>query len=97
LDSNVEVVQFGDAPEKLFVEPEDVSYLGAWPHPILGAEPEGGEPTNVPFHGGPNDGGEVFLALGVAGRSGQLASLGPPAVSVHDASNMGTAVAQWLG
>ena len=55
LDAHVQLVQFGDASEQLLVQAEDVADLGARAHPVLGREPEHGEPADVAGDGDPHE------------------------------------------
>jgi hypothetical protein len=84
----VEIVELRDTPEQLLVEPEDVPNLDSWPDPVLGGEPEHGEPTDVALHGQPDDSRQVLLAFGVPGGPWQVSTASPTAIAVHDASDV---------
>ena len=88
LDAHVQVVELGDPPEQLGVQAEDVADLGARPDPVLGREPEHGQPADVAAHGDAHEAGEVLLALRVPLRAGQAAAPGPAPVAVHDAGDV---------
>ena len=81
-----------DPAEQLAVQAEDVAHLGAGADPVLGREPEHGEPADVAAHGDAHQPGEVLLALGVAVGARQAAPLGPATVAVHDAGDVQRAV-----
>ena len=88
LDAHVELVELLDAAEQLGVEAEDVADLGAGTDPVLGREPEHGEPADVPRHGDAHEPGQVLLALGVPLGPRQPAPPCPAAVAVHDAGDV---------
>ena len=88
LDADVQLVEFGDPSEQLLVQPEDVADLGARALPVLGGEPEHGQPPDVALDGDADQPGEVLLALGVALGAREPAAAGPAAVAVHDAGDV---------
>ena len=88
LDAHVQLVELLHPAEQLGVQAEDVTHLGTRPDPVLGGEPEDGEPADVPGDGDAHESGEVLLTLRVALGARQAAPSGPAAVAVHDAGDM---------